>query len=182
MIIHTHGLKDSSKLSPHFKVKEFKVSSEYPNLIKEYKFNELQMYKLKTISNLILEPLREEMETPIHITSGFRTIELNKKIGGSTKSQHLLCEAVDFTLLDDNINYDEDGNSYHYTGLLWDAFEFITENLQNSYLKVILYKDINEMDEFVHISIPSLDVAHQKRTMIAWKKSNGKREFETYTS
>lgn len=42
-----------------------------------------------------LQILREEIEKPIHINSGYRTKEHNKKIGGSPASQHLLGKAAD---------------------------------------------------------------------------------------
>ena len=37
---------------------------------------------------LNLEVLRAELGKPIHINSGYRSPEHNKKIGGATKSQH----------------------------------------------------------------------------------------------
>lgn len=42
-----------------------------------------------------LNPLRDAWGSPIIITSGYRCVELNKKIGGSVTSAHLLGWAVD---------------------------------------------------------------------------------------
>lgn len=44
---------------------------------------------------MILEPAREYIGCPIHITSGYRNPKLNKMVGGVYNSQHLKGEAVD---------------------------------------------------------------------------------------
>lgn len=43
-----------------------------------------------------LEAIRAIIQSPMAITSGIRSKELNKVIGGSAKSQHCLIEAADF--------------------------------------------------------------------------------------
>ena len=45
---------------------------------------------------MILEPLRDIIQKPIHINSGYRQPHLNKAIGGSVTSQHCFGQAVDF--------------------------------------------------------------------------------------
>jgi len=51
---------------------------------------------LRLICRYLLEPIRENLQTPMIVTSGFRCKELNDKIGGAQTSQHLYGEAVDF--------------------------------------------------------------------------------------
>lgn len=48
----------------------------------------------------ILQPLREAYGKPITVTSGYRSLELNKAVKGSSTSQHLKGEAAD--LITDN--------------------------------------------------------------------------------
>ena len=48
----------------------------------------------------ILQPLREAYGKPITVTSGYRSLELNKAVKGSSTSQHLKGEAAD--LVTDN--------------------------------------------------------------------------------
>lgn len=43
-----------------------------------------------------LEKVRELLRAPIIISSGYRSPLLNKEVGGSATSQHVLGEAVDF--------------------------------------------------------------------------------------
>ena len=56
-----------------------------------------QWINLFAIRDNILNPLREKFGKPIRITSGFRTPELNKAVGGKQTSQHTKGEAVDIT-------------------------------------------------------------------------------------
>lgn len=43
----------------------------------------------------LLQKLRDKLGKPITVTSGYRTPEYNRKIGGSPNSQHLLGKAAD---------------------------------------------------------------------------------------
>ena len=55
--------------------------------------------KLSFLATQILEPLRERIQKPIIITSGYRTQELSLAIGSSQLSQHCKGEAVDIEAL-----------------------------------------------------------------------------------
>ena len=54
-----------------------------------------QWINLFAIRDNVLNPLREKFGKPIRITSGFRSPELNKSVGGKPTSQHTKGEAVD---------------------------------------------------------------------------------------
>ena len=168
-IIHAKGLIDQSNISKHFKLKEFKISDSYPNLIKNHSFTELQLYKILTLTK-ILEPIREEFQIPIRINSAFRTPELNKKVSGSLRSQHLLCEACDFNFF----------NEYKNKIVLSQVYSFILDNLDSNYLKIILYYNKNNHTQFIHVSIPSLDGIHIRKILVNNYDKNGKRYFENY--
>ena len=49
----------------------------------------------------VLDPLREALGRPVVITSGYRCADLNRDVGGSPTSQHLLGLAADFRPLHD---------------------------------------------------------------------------------
>jgi len=54
-----------------------------------------QLQNMKLIAEKIFEPLRNNFNCPIGISSFFRSQQLNDKIGGATKSQHCKGEAMD---------------------------------------------------------------------------------------
>lgn len=51
--------------------------------------------RLKRLSRDILQPLRDHLGKPITISSGYRSVQLNKKVGGAKNSQHCLGLAAD---------------------------------------------------------------------------------------
>ena len=51
---------------------------------------------IEYLVDTVLDPLREAMGFPLVITSGYRCTELNRDVGGSPTSQHLLGLAADF--------------------------------------------------------------------------------------
>lgn len=53
---------------------------------------------LKLLCREVLQPLRYAFDMPITISSGFRCLELNKKIGSSDRSQHVTGHAADFEI------------------------------------------------------------------------------------
>lgn len=72
--------------------------------------------RLSTLIIEILDPARELLGKPIVVTSGYRCMELNSKIGGSVNSQHLKGEAADlqcynnkylFDLIRENLVFDQ---------------------------------------------------------------------------
>jgi uncharacterized protein YcbK (DUF882 family) len=54
----------------------------------------------------LLQQLRNEVDRPLKVNSGYRTPEHNEAIGGAENSQHLLGKAADISL--ENLNYDAD--------------------------------------------------------------------------
>ena len=46
---------------------------------------------------MALEWVRMLLQAPIRVNSAYRSLELNKAVGGSPKSQHMTGQAVDFT-------------------------------------------------------------------------------------
>lgn len=53
--------------------------------------------RLRLLIENILDPLREIINDPIVVSSGYRSPALNSAVGGSSTSQHLLGEAADIT-------------------------------------------------------------------------------------
>ncbi len=102
------------RLSKHFTFAELTcTSSSKPNLP-----NRVEIGRLRTVCEKILEPVRENFKSPVIIHSGFRSLAVNSAVGGSKTSQHLRGEAVDFHVqgftvvavavwIRDNLDYDQ---------------------------------------------------------------------------
>lgn len=81
-------------LSPHFSLREM----TYSQLAERLKIPNVP--PLEVVTNLtalcknILEPLRLSVG-PLHISSGYRGPVLNRRVGGASKSQHVLGQAAD---------------------------------------------------------------------------------------
>ena len=55
------------------------------------------IYNLRMLILNVLDPLRRKYGKAIHVTSGYRSAQLNKAVGGASTSQHLKGQAVDIT-------------------------------------------------------------------------------------
>ena len=85
-------LNSNAKLSEHFTLGEFTKSNSHPEVYNIPSHEAIA--NLKRICTW-LEVLRERAGTPIRINSGYRSPQLNKKIGGVANSNHLTGCAVD---------------------------------------------------------------------------------------
>ena len=84
-------------LSPHFKLSEFVVSETASRHGIDNTPPEEAVENLRRLCQGTLEPLREALQLPVVITSGFRTKALNDKLAHSSeRSQHMQGCAADF--------------------------------------------------------------------------------------
>ena len=73
--------------------------------------NDEQLENMKLVADKVFEPLRKWVSGPIKINSFFRCPELNKAIGGSSKSQHCKGQAID---IDDTFGVISNADMYYY--------------------------------------------------------------------
>jgi hypothetical protein len=105
----------------------------------------------KLLAEKVFEPIRVNFRCPIHISSGYRSKELNKCIGGSATSQHCTGEAIDI---------DMDGSLQGITNKM--VFDYIKESLEFDQL-------INEFNySWVHVSYSAKGV-NRKQVLDAIK-------------
>ena len=91
------------KLSKNFTLQEL-VSSATANKygIKNIP-NAEQLQNLKNLAENILQPIRDEWNAPIKVSSGFRCTLLNKKVNGAVNSDHIYGAAADIHTISDTI-------------------------------------------------------------------------------
>ena len=90
-------MKDNTVLTPHFELREF---TESATAMKQGIANVPPPEAVENLRKLCvgtLEPLREKLQQPVVITSGYRCQQLNEIIvHAARKSQHLTGQAADF--------------------------------------------------------------------------------------
>ena len=113
------------------------------------------------LAEKIFEPVREHFGVPIRISSGYRSKELNAKIGGSATSQHCKGQAVDI---------DMDGTSLTNK----QVFDYIKDNLPFDQL---IWEFGNEDNcDWVHVSY----VPNGRKQILKAFKMNGATKYFPY--
>lgn len=60
--------------------------------------NVIQLLNCQRTSSIILQPLRNQLQRSVHVSSWFRSLQLNTAIGGSKTSSHMKGLAVDISV------------------------------------------------------------------------------------
>ena len=123
--------------------------------------NTEQMVNMKRIAENIFEPLRQWVGGPIKINSFFRCPELNKAIGGSSKSQHCKGQAID---IDDTFGVVSNADMYYWV-----------KNHLNFDQMIWEFGD-DDNPNWVHISYISPE-ENRNRCLKAYKE-NGKTKYK----
>lgn len=131
----------TDKLSPHFTLAELiRSDTADRNGVDNMPPSDI-INKLAFISNTILEPVRSHFGKPFRPNSGYRSPELNKRVGGSPTSQHCLGEAVDIEVAGIS-NYD--------------LASWVSENLDYDQLILECYRAGEPNSGWVHVSLKQL--------------------------
>lgn len=91
----------TTQLSEHFTLEEMTRSSAAQTYKLENTPDSTQTQNLITLCQKVLEPARNLYHHPLIINSGFRSKEVNRKVGGAANSYHLSGKAADIHV--DNI-------------------------------------------------------------------------------
>jgi len=142
-------------LSAHVTLKEFQVSgiATLRGIKNEMSLSQIESAKL--LCENVFEPLRIHLNTPIKISSGFRSLQVNRLIGGAKTSQHTKGEAMDLQIGSKGFNFIKD--KLDFDQLIW---EFGND----------------ENPSWVHVSFSS---KNRKQVLKATKK-NGKTIYSNY--
>jgi hypothetical protein len=114
------------------------------------------------LANKIFEPVRKYLNKPIHVSSGYRSKQLNAKIGGAKNSQHTKGQAIDI----------DQGNRKENM----EIFDFIKNNLE--FDQLILEHPIDGLPDWVHVSYDTN--GKQRKEILVAKKVNGKTTYTKY--
>ena len=126
---------------------------------------EAHIANFKLLAENIFEPIRNHFGKPIFISSGYRSAELNKAIGGAASSQHCQGEAIDI---------DMDGRPGGVTNKM--VFDFIKENLNFDQLIWEFGTDANP--DWVHVSYES--TGKQRKQILKAVKKGGATSYVPY--
>ena len=119
-------MKPADKISKYICYGEIIRSDSARRLGLSNEPDETTIAKIKLLCNNVFDKAREHFGVPIFVSSCFRSPEVNKAVGGQTKSQHMRGEAIDidcdvfgkvtnkqlFDYIRDNLDFDQ---------LLWEG-------------------------------------------------------------
>jgi hypothetical protein len=118
---------------------------------------------MKKLAVNVFQPIRDHFNTPIHISSGYRSLALNKAIKGSLSSQHLLGQAIDIDMDNTGITNAQ-------------IFNWIKDNL--SFDQLIWEFGTDKNPDWVHVSFKSN--GKQRKQVLKATKKNGKTTYTIY--
>lgn len=123
-----------------------------------------QMENIKLLCENVFEPLREHVGGPIAINSLFRSVELNRAIGGSSTSQHC---AMNGAAMDIDDTYGIMSNA--------DMFEFIKKL---DFDQLIWEYGDDENPDWVHVSYKKNG---NRKQILKCSKVKGKTVYSLYS-
>jgi zinc D-Ala-D-Ala carboxypeptidase len=151
------------KISKHLTLAELTYSETAIKLGIVNQPNKAQIDNLIRLAEKVFEPAREHFNVPIHISSGYRIINLNQAIKGSVTSQHCKGEAIDI-----------DMKSAKVTNAI--LFHWIKDNLK--FDQIIAEHPKNKELSWVHVSYSDKN----RQQILVAKKVNGKTVYFPYKS
>lgn len=145
-----------SKISKHISMREAVESYTAKRRGIDNTPGDYELTNMTALAENIFEPLREWVGGPVKINSFFRSEELNKAIGGSSKSQHCQGRAMD---IDDTYGHKTNAEMY----------EYIKNNLD--FDQLIWEFGTDDNPDWVHVSYVSND-ENRRRCLKAERINN----------
>ena len=151
------------QLSKNLSLSEMVISNEAKRRGIVNTPTDLHLANMKKIAENIFQPIREHFNVPIRISSGYRSLALNKAIKGSATSQHCSGEAMDI---------DMDATSISNAAI----FNYIKDNL--NFDQLIWEFGTDKNPDWVHVSYKS--TGKQRKQILKALKVNGKTSYAPY--
>lgn len=146
------------RLSKNFVLSEITRSNTAKRLNISNEPNKKHLQNLQRLISNVIQPMRDDLG-PIRISSGYRSKELNRAIGGSSKSQHCKGEALDLQF--------------------WREGKMCNKEIYDYILNSNMEFDqiINEFDfSWIHISLK--EKKNRKQVLKAYKDEDGDTEYK----
>jgi hypothetical protein len=148
-------------LSKNFTLQEFTKSVSAIRNDIDNSPNAEHIRNIQLLVKYVLQPLREGLNKPIRITSGYRSESLNKLIKGSKKSQHCKGQAADLQFKVDGVMNNK---------AIWDK---VIE------LGLPFDQMINEFNySWIHISY---NHEYNRKSLLEAYKESGKTKYKYHT-
>jgi len=148
-------------LSKNFTLQEFTKSVTAIRNGIDNSPNAEHIRNIQLLVKFVLQPLREGLNKPIRITSGYRSESLNKLIKGSKRSQHCKGQAADLQFRVDGVMDNK---------AIWDK---VIE------LDLPFDQMINEFEySWIHISY---NHEHNRKSLLEAYKENGRTKYKYHT-
>ena len=125
------------------------------------------IHKLRLLATELLQPLRNAVG-PLRVTSGYRSESLNEAIGGSNKSQHTKCEAVDLQF----VKRGRMDNMRIFNAIVTLGLDF--DQLILEFGGATADKDSNNPD-WIHISWKI--TGNRRQILVAYKDENNRTKY-----
>ena len=93
-----NDMENDKKEMKYFSIKELTKSETATKKGIDNTPNAAQVKNLEALIDNLLDPIREQWGAAIYVTSGFRSVVLNKSVGGVSNSHHLGGYAADLTV------------------------------------------------------------------------------------
>ncbi len=142
------------QLSEHFELAEFLVSETAARRGIANEPTPEIIDNLRRLCQLVLEPLRVKLVRPVVITSGYRSLALNRAVGGSPTSHHRQGRAAD---------------------LIVPGITPLAVCQAASQLKLPCVQIIHEFGRWTHLSVA---ISNERTQLLTAKLSQGKTVYE----
>ncbi len=143
------------KLTDNFSLEEMSFSTMAVRKGIDNVPGKAEALNLEALCFYVLEPIREEMNCAIRVYSGYRSVQVNKLVGGALMSQHLHGEAADTVAVGMSIE---------------DYYQRIKRMVEQK--RLIVDQVIQEFNSWVHISFTTAR-SNRNQFLRAVKDVNG---------
>lgn len=150
------------QISKNFTLEELVKSQQAIRLGIDNTPSEVVISNLKGLVTDVLQPLRDKLGKVVSVSSGYRSVELNKAIGGSATSDHCKGFAADievpgmsnkdlFEYIKNNFKFKQVILEFHIDGIADSGWVHISHDPNNLKNESLIAKKINGRTTYVKV-------------------------------